>query len=225
MSKKSTKIIAVAGVVAGLGVAALPALTFARSVDGAVKLEAEVLPSIAMTIVSNSDNSAVHYNDDPEGSATGYGITGTRYTKDSESGEFTNWSSATTSLLPNDTDDTMNSIVTVYTNNAAGYTLVVKDEDEDNSLRKDSSNNIAAIVTPSATLTPGSAAWGIKGGDLGTTYTAIPASTATDALTLKANGSAAGAGEATTFTYGVATAATQATGTYEDVIVYTATTK
>ena len=55
MSKKSTKIIAVAGVVAGLGVAALPALTFAASTSGQVTLSAEVQEAIAMTIEGNGD--------------------------------------------------------------------------------------------------------------------------------------------------------------------------
>lgn len=58
---KSTKIIAALGVVAGLGVAALPAFTYAaqtpQSVDGNVELYVEVQPAIAMTITGNNDNS------------------------------------------------------------------------------------------------------------------------------------------------------------------------
>lgn len=54
---KTTKIIAALGVVAGLGVAALPAFTFADgpSVQGDVELNVEVSPAIAMTITGNND--------------------------------------------------------------------------------------------------------------------------------------------------------------------------
>lgn len=56
---KSTKIIAALGVVAGLGVAALPAFTYAaqvqQSVSGDVDLFVEVQPAIAMTITGNND--------------------------------------------------------------------------------------------------------------------------------------------------------------------------
>ncbi|MBR5620954.1 hypothetical protein IKW75_00505 [Candidatus Saccharibacteria bacterium] len=61
---KTTKIIAALGVVAGLGVAALPAFTFAEgepSVTGDVEVVVEVEPAIAMTITGNNDNGE-HYN-------------------------------------------------------------------------------------------------------------------------------------------------------------------
>lgn len=54
---KTTKIIAALGVVAGLGVAALPAFTFAtESVTGDVEVQVEVVPAIAMTITGNNDS-------------------------------------------------------------------------------------------------------------------------------------------------------------------------
>ena len=53
---KTTKIIAALGVVAGLGVAALPAFSYATStVAGEVELSAEVNEAIAMTILGNGD--------------------------------------------------------------------------------------------------------------------------------------------------------------------------
>lgn len=61
---KTTKIIAALGVVAGLGVAALPAFTYATnpaSTTGNVEVDVEVLPAIAMTISGNNDNGE-HYN-------------------------------------------------------------------------------------------------------------------------------------------------------------------
>lgn len=227
---KTTKIIAALGVVAGLGVAALPAFTYAvtnRSVEGAVKLDVEVLPSLAMTIHSNGDPTNTYYAEDPDNAAAGYGIdhttipTNIEYTKDGTSGLFTNWSSATTSLLPNAKDETMTSTVTVYTN-AGSYALSVADEDSNNNLVGPNSATIAPIGS-SATLTEGTAGgqWGIKGGDV-SAYTAVPVSTDTP-LVLVASGTGDDSGDDTTFTYGVATDATQAVGHYQDVIVYTAT--
>ncbi len=59
---KTTKIIAALGVVAGLGVAALPAFTFAvgPSVSGDVDLYVEVQPAIAMTITGNNDDRSLY---------------------------------------------------------------------------------------------------------------------------------------------------------------------
>ena len=55
---KTTKIIAALGVVAGLGVAALPAFTYAsEAVDGYVEVDVRVEDAIAMTIVGNNDDS------------------------------------------------------------------------------------------------------------------------------------------------------------------------
>lgn len=59
---KSTKIIAALGVVAGLGVAALPMATFAtytpQSVSGDVDVIVEIPEAIAMTIVGNNDDAS-----------------------------------------------------------------------------------------------------------------------------------------------------------------------
>lgn len=55
---KTTKIIAALGVVAGLGVAALPAFTFAETVTGDVDVIVEVEPAIAMTIAGNNDDNS-----------------------------------------------------------------------------------------------------------------------------------------------------------------------
>lgn len=64
---KSTKIIAALGVVAGLGVAALPAFTFAiqtpQSVSGDAEVYVEVQPAIAMAITGNNDNRLSYTSD------------------------------------------------------------------------------------------------------------------------------------------------------------------
>lgn len=60
---KSTKIIAALGVVAGLGVAALPAFTYAAqtpaATTGDVDVLVEVQPAIAMTITGNNDSGSL----------------------------------------------------------------------------------------------------------------------------------------------------------------------
>ena len=56
---KTTKIIAALGVVAGLGVAALPAFTYAvEPITGDVEVQVDVQPAIAMTITGNNDGGA-----------------------------------------------------------------------------------------------------------------------------------------------------------------------
>ena len=226
MSKKSTKIIAAAGVVAGLGVAALPALTFAegeQTVSGQVQVRADVLPAIAMTITGNNDvspNTVGGVNVyTPANTASVMGHTGGSEYNSS----VLETSGSKTSILPNavSTANDFKSTITVYTNAAAGYTLTLKDSDATNALTN-GANSIPA--TESTTLTAGTAAWGYKVGSAATDWLAVPVSTGA-AADIKTDGASVQGGEATEVYYGVATAATQATGPYTDTIVYTATTK
>lgn len=222
MSKKSTKIIAVAGVVAGLGVAALPALTFATStVAGEVELTAEVNEAIAMTIKGNADPTSGEpavqqpgvdvYT--PTGATTIDGHTvGSLYDPtDLET------SSSAVSLLPNAADTTTaTSQIKVYTNAAGGFTLSVKDADSTTALtHTDGTSTIPAGTT----ITAGTAAWGYKGGSV-TNFAAI---SATDAQVYTQSAPTSG-GATIDMTYGVSTASDQKTGTYSDTIIYTATT-
>lgn len=74
---KTTKIIAALGVVAGLGVAALPAFTYAaETVTGDVEVDVEILPAIAMTITGNNDNGSVVPFGEPRVSYTAVTPTG-----------------------------------------------------------------------------------------------------------------------------------------------------
>lgn len=212
MSKKSTKIIAAAGVVAGLGVAALPALTFAEgepSVSGQVTLSAQVQSAIAMTIRGNGDGNTDGVDVfDPAGIA-GKAVDG--YTIPAQA--VTGPSSSTVSLLPNAADTTTaTSAVTVYTN-ASGYTLSLQDADEDNSLVKTTGVTIPAGTTIQA----GTSAWGFKAGS-DENWREVPDNTETAASITPA-----ASGTAINVVYGISTASTQATGTYTDTIVYTAT--
>ena len=215
MSKKSTKIIAAAGVVAGLGVAALPALTFAtqQTTTGQVTLTADVESAIAMTIHGNGDGDGVNGVDSfsPAGVASG-DVAGHPTPATSNTGP----SSSTVSLLPNAADTTTaTSDITVYTN-ASGYTLSVQDADDNNALTKTGAS-IPAVSTTN-TLEAGHSAWGYKVSG-GSAWLAVP-TTDDDPASI----TPAASGTAINIIYGVSTSASQATGTYTDTIVYTAMT-
>lgn len=250
---KSTKIIAAIGVVAGLGIAALPAFTYAtETVSGEVDLYVEVQPAIAMTIVGNNDDtdgegtdSAQIYTTDPvttgvdvytpSGASTIDGHTvGALYdsTNLQTSGSYT-------SLLPNakvegSSANGFRSTITVYTNNASGYVLAVKDSDSTLAL----TNGDYTIPATSGTLAAGTAGWNydvIRHGATADSTFAPTEAGDTEELTGQAitasdvqidNWTAkTSSGRDTIVDYNVATAADQATGVYSDTIVYTATTK
>ena len=219
MSKKSTKIIAAAGVVAGLGVAALPAMTFATEhVDGQVTLTAEVESAIAMTIHGNGDGANVDGVDVFSPSAVANKTIAGHATPVTA---VTGPSSSTVSLLPNDVDtSTATSTITVYTNDS-GYTLVVADADNDTKLKQSGSGDVPYIpaLTQSSDIAAGTAAWGYKVGSTATTWLAVPAANETAASITPA-----ASGTGIDVYYAVSTAADQAQGTYTDTIVYTATT-
>ncbi len=216
---KSKTIIATLGIVAGLGAAALPLASYAASVSGNVILAVEVEPAIAMTITGNNDN-------DTENVITEDVSTVSQYDPNTATGAIgsytipnamSNPSSTYISLLPNNSA-TGTSIVTVYTNNASGYTLNVKDSDSTTALTKvGGTDTIPALATAGTAGTPG---WSIGGGDL---ENAIAVSD-TDQL-VKTVQTKTTSGDATTMTYTVSTAADQATGVYTDTIIYTAATR
>ena len=228
---KSTKIIAALGVVAGLGVAALPAFTYAaETVTGNVDLYVDVVPAIAMTITGNNDDNS-HYGSgngavdvfNPAGAASS-SIDG----HPTPATPTTTASSSWASMLPNaivDGDDTngFKSTITVYTNNASGYTLNVKDADATLALTKVGSTETIPALTADGDITPGTAAWGYKIDTAATEGVGYKAIKATDAQ-VKTRATKTSGGEQTKVYYGVATASDQATGTYTDTIVYTATT-
>ena len=237
MSKKSTKIIAVAGVVAGLGVAALPALTFAaqQSVSGGVNITTDVQEAIAMTITGNNDtewNAGTELDPNPIEGDSVYNPSGTAMinsydTADGEvfSGTVHNYSGSTTSILPNakvDGDGTngFKSLIKVYTNSANGYTISLQDADSSAALVL--GNNVDTIPAGSS-LSAGTAAWGYTLTS-GSSYAAVPTNAET-AATIKSDGAAFADCEETNVYYGVSTKAAQKSGTYTDTIVYTASTK
>ncbi len=267
---KTTKIIAALGIAAGLGVAALPAFSYADSVAGQVDVDVEVGSAIAMTIVGNNDDNQAYNTGATQAyisvgvlaadtDVTGYyTYDGTSYTAASGTADGTTEyyrlvqgvdvytpSGATTidghqvgtlydpsnlqtsgsfaSMLPNAVVEggTFKSTITVYTNNASGYTLTMKDADTNTALTKEAGVTIPA--TSATTLTPGTAAWGYRVGTSGD-WLAVPASDAQTPAAINSLNTKTSGGHATTVEYGVATAADQATGIYSDTIIYTATT-
>ena len=123
------------------------------------------------------------------------------------------------SMTPNSVNTTgLKTKLTVATNNKNGYKLTVKDADNDFSMK--SGDTTETIPARAGTLSAGTAGWNISGGDLDKV-----AASSTD-QTVKTNNNAANVGiqEDIQMTYGVATSAQQAQGTYQDIIVYTATT-
>jgi len=216
---KSKIILASLGVVAGLGTAALPLASYAaETVSGNVDLRVDVLPAIAMTISGN--------NDDNAHGGSGNGAVDVFNPVEAASSDIdghTTPAAATTvassswmSILPN-AIGTMTSTVTVYTNNASGYTLTVADADANTNL-VNGDYSIPAAAAPAA----GTAGWSIEGGSLA--KSAIAASDAANPLTVKTTAAKTSGGDATTMTYTVSTDEDQATGTYVDTITYTATT-
>ena len=215
MSKKSTKIIAAAGVVAGLGVAALPALTFAESVSGEVLLTASVTDAIAMEILGNGDGGTAGVNVFNPADATN--ING--HTGGTAQAATLQTSSSTASLLPNDINvDEATSEIKVWTN-AAGYSLAIKAGAGGTDLVLNGASTPTANqkLEANATLAAGQNHWAYKVGAEGS-FTAV---TTSDVVINTA--STPVAGDTTNVTYGFSTLGTQEQGDYEGSVIYTAT--
>jgi len=225
---KTTKIIAALGVVAGLGVAALPLSSYAATVSGNVNVSAQVTDSIAMRIMSNADNSnyAV-FKINPEGTgAAGETDTGNAV------------SQATGLEMAGNKFD----YATLYSNisvrsNTGTYTLTVIDADTSNNLDLATPSATANEFIPSVEgdnqgLVRTTAGWGFYAGTIadaaaadGNIWNEVPTSDAQGgAKTVVAAGTNTPGSFSTDTTvhYGVASGATK-TGTYSDTIVYTAT--
>lgn len=232
MSKSKT-IIAGLGVVAALGTAALPLVSYAadaQTVTGNVDLYVEVLPAIAMTITGNNDGNSNY--------GSGNGAVDVFNPSDAASSSIdghttpatatTVASSSYTSLLPNSKVDGnstngFRSTVTVYTNAASGYTLAVKDSDSTTALTKVGGT---ATIPAGTSITAGTAAWAYKaeGDAIKTGADSYAAITAADVVIAEESVKTSN-GTITTVSYGVSTASDQETGVYQDTITYTATTK
>lgn len=199
MSKMS-KAIAVLGVVAGLGVAALPLSTYAAgssaSKNGQVQVQVE--GAIAIDIVEPT-------------AANASGIT------------LTDGLLNLGSLKVNGDPATGAMGVRVATNNASGYTLQIKAASTTDMVGSDAAQGFT--IPTNAAVAKGTAGWAYKGGDV-TANTAISTTAATLKTTNAALTGTAVDGKATDttdVTFTVAADNTTHEGTYTGTVVFTAT--
>ena len=234
---KTTKIIAALGVVAGLGVAALPAFTYATaSVDGDAEVIVEVASAISLSIAGNNDE------------ATGYG----KFFESNPAGAYTdanglntNTSSSIVQTVPNkiiEGNETSGaegegflSTLTVNTNDTGGYSLSVKAATSADVDLTSGSDTIPAIET-AGSFTQGTAAWGIKtaadysSSDQGAAAADIkndkwyPVTTTNQTIRTAKTSATGYTNEVSKVYYGVSTGTAQPTGTYQATLTYTATT-
>ncbi len=113
---KTTKIVAALGIVAGLGVAALPSFTYAtqvpQTITGDVDVIVEVQPAIAMTITGNNDNGA-------QATTVSYTAVADPTGNPSESGYYERTGDAGSYIYTASTDTEVASGKTYYTQDAA----------------------------------------------------------------------------------------------------------
>ena len=239
---KTTKIVAALGITAGLGLAALPAFSYAAEASGDVKVETEVESSLAMRIHSNADQTCVDEDSDPEtpdvctdsygfigyNPATAQGSTDPAATASGVASQATGLT-----LSSNQADTT-----TLYSNisvrsNTGKFKVEVQDTDTDTAMRNEAGSTtenqyipagVTMDTTDSTVINPGIAGWALKGGDI-TSWSAITASDASP-LTVKAldtnTTNPLAYSSDITVNYAVSSGLTK-TDTYSDTITYTAT--
>ena len=238
------KAIAALGVVAGLGLAALPAFSYATTeVSGNVNVQVEINPAIAMRIHSNADQTCTDDDENPETPDTctdeygfiGYNPATAKGPSDAAATPAGIASQATgLSLSANQADTTtLHSSIEVRSNTGK-FKLEVADADTDTAMRNSDSSTTTNEYIPAGITTktesgetvidPTVAGWALKGGDI-TDWTAITANNATP-LTIKSVGSNTtnplAYSDNLTVNYAVASGLTK-TGVYNDTITYTAT--
>lgn len=235
---KTTKVIAALGVVAGLGVAALPAFTYAtQSVNGSADIYAQVDPAIAMSITGNNDdNSHVSNSYGAAKAKAPNTITALDNLSSSDLANFSDGTAAVTSsswinLLPNASahgsdSNGFKSTITVYTNDT-GYTLSISGTGTSGALgdmvnqRTGSSASIAATGVVKA----GTAGWGYAV-DTAVTEDASGSTPnyAVAAADIKDGTGPTSGGDPTVVYYGVSSDPDQETGLYKATVTYTAVT-
>jgi len=121
----------------------------------------------------------------------------------------------------------------VKSNFAAGYTLVLNDEDSTTSLvGTDSSSNTISTLASSGLLLSGqsTSAWGVYNGtgsvgSSGSTFQPMPPNNGTPITIASTSAVSSVSGDDYPVTYGVQISGNQAPDTYTDVVVYTLTSK
>ena len=113
------------------------------------------------------------------------------------------------------TGDNMKTTVKITSNNPTGWSLTLADKDNDTNLKK--ADGSASIPTAASQPTAGTASWAAK---VGQDWKAIPKASETP-ITIDSMSTTGGKDASVSF--GVATAADTAAGTYSDVVTYTLT--
>ena len=142
-------------------------------------------------------------------------ISGTLGVGNDESGSAQSLNVEFGSIAAGDPVKTVNSTISTTNNTGNAATLTVKDADTETALVS-GENKIPA----SATVQAGTSAWGISVNN-DDTYAAVPSSEEGTGLTIGSDDAATS--HDFTVKYGLSTSATQAAGTYSDIIVYTFT--
>ena len=192
---KMTKTIAALGVVAGLGVAALPLSSYATIVTDSTNVTAQAIIGEAISVTADATDDIVKIE----------GVTANQEAKEGST------------------------ILTIQTNNTAGYNLTIKDADTTTALTTEGGSADDGIPA-SATLTKGTKGWGYKASTAtegmsataSANYRAISDSPAM--LASRSTGASVADGDKVTLTFGVVVDSSIAAGTYSDDVVITATT-
>lgn len=200
MSKMS-KAVAVLGVVAGLGVAALPLSTYAATTaTRTAQVQVEVAGGISLAF------------DQPDNQIDG--ATFTEATRLLDLGQVTLGGAIKEGAFK----------VVVETNNPIGYELKIAAKDSTDMTSENGDTIATGIPTPNATTS----AWGYKVG--AGTYTPLTTGGATisaadDATEAPTGGGTGRPSKGTDVTFGVAAQSSQAEGTYVGNVVFTASVK
>ena len=196
---KSTKIIAALGVIAGLGVAALPMASYAAN-TGDVKVQIEVGSTISMTI-DNTDASTTPVNK----------------TKAMNNNETDSSLTAAIRVTTNSSDGYI-----LEVKDKAGDGAALAAETSGNT------DSIPAFSTKQTTLSSANAGWGMQAANTNANATVADAFsggyggvTNSDQTVVTVTGTADN--DLTTVTYGIATKSDQVADTYSNIITYTAT--
>lgn len=194
MSKMS-KAIAALGVVAGLGVAALPLSSYAvagKTATATTTAQAIVGDSIAITVADETVTMG-------------------------------------TTVMANQEAAEGSTNITVQTNNAAGYSVNIKDSDTELALKTTDGSGTATGI-PAGIPQKGKNAWGFKVSSSAEGVTVdsdvqdyVKIKTSNTEIATKSTPSA-NAGDVITLTFGVTVDTTIAAGTYQDVVTLTAST-
>lgn len=197
---KMTKTIAALGVVAGLGVAALPLSSYATIVSGNTTVTAQAIIGEAISVTADATDDIVKIENVTANQDVAEGSTN----------------------------------VTVQTNNANGYNVVIEDKDATTALMTTDGSGTATGI-PAGVPVKGTNAWGFKASaadgssvtipTAAQSYRAIEANGSQLALANRVSGATDTDGDVFTLTFGVTVDSSIAAGTYQDEVIITATTR